>query len=93
MLKEGMRLFRQMGVGKSSVAGAVQLTMLNSGLLTAQHLNLVVELSAALQKASSIAKDACRCLHIEVLERCTDAWTRRVLCAVDHHVKVDEVGD
>ena len=87
MLKEGMRLFRQMGVGKSSVAGAVQLTMLNSGLLTAQHLNLVVELSAALQKASSIAKDACRCLHIEILQRCTDARTRRALCAADNHVK------
>ena len=64
-----MWLFLQMGVGKSSDAGAVQLTMLNSGLLTAQHLNLVVELSATLQKASSIAKDACRCLYIEVLER------------------------
>ena len=49
-----------MGVGKSSVAGAVQLMMLNSGLSTAQRLNRVVELSAALQKASSIAKDACR---------------------------------
>ena len=56
-----MWLFRQMGVGKSSVAGAVQLTMLNSGLLTAQHFNRVVELSVAQQKASSNAKDACRC--------------------------------
>ena len=61
MLKEGMQLFWQMGVGKSSVAGAVQLTMLNSGLSTAQHLNRVVKLSTALQKASSIAKDACQC--------------------------------
>ena len=64
-----MWLFWQMGVSKSRVADAVQLTILNSGLSAAQHLNLVVELSAAPQKASSIAKDACRCLYIEVLER------------------------
>ena len=61
MLKEGMWLFWQMGVVKSSVVRAVQLTMLNSELSTAQRLNLVVELSATPQKASSIAKDACRC--------------------------------
>ena len=88
-----MWLLWQMGVGKSSVAGVVQLTMLNSGLSTALHLNLVVGLSAALQKASSISKAACRCLHIEVLQRCTDARTRRELCAADHHVKAGEVGD
>ena len=64
-----MWLFWEIDVGKSSVASAVQLTMLNFELLTGQHLNLVVELSAAPQKASSIAKDACRCLYIEVLER------------------------
>ena len=85
-----MWLFQKMGIGKSSVAGAVQLMMLNSGLSTALHLNLVVGLSAALQKASSIAKAACRCLHVEVLQRCTDAWTRRALCAADHHVKEGE---